>query len=107
MSDKHTDDTERWDSRIHTAEDLFHTASLRWGGDAQMAKAAEEFSELAAVCARDLNGQADRQQFLEELVDARIMIEQLAEQITDDALEETVDEKLCQLDERLHFGDSQ
>ena len=74
---------------------------MRWGGDAQMAKAAEEFSELSAECARELNGQADREEFLEELVDARIMLEQLAWHITDDALEETIEGTLDQLADRL------
>lgn len=78
---------------------------MRWGQQAQMAKAAEEFSELAAVCARDLNNQADLQNLLEELVDARLMIEQLAQHMTGEVLEDTADEKISQLDERLHGGD--
>lgn len=96
--------TGRWDEEIHAAGDLYRDASRQWGTEAQMARAAEEFSELAAICARDLNDQADLQDLLNELVDARVMIEQLAEHITDEALEETADEKLDQLDARLFGG---
>jgi len=91
----------RWDDRVHDAEDIYRSALMSWGNDAQMAKAVEEFAELSAVCARDLNRQADQQQLLEELVDARIMMEQIAQHITDEALEEMVDEGLAQLDERV------
>lgn len=94
-----------WDERVHAEEDLYRDASIKWGDEAQMAKAAEELAELSAVCARDLNGQADQQHFLEELVDARIMIEQLAQHITNEALEEMVDEKMEQLAERVDGGD--
>jgi len=93
--------SERWDDDVHDATDLYRAAARSWSNDAQMAKAAEEFAELAAVCARDLNRQADQQQMLEELVDARIMMEQIAQHITDEALEDMTDEKLAQLDERL------
>jgi hypothetical protein len=91
----------RWDDRVHDAEDIYRAASMSWGSDAQMAKAAEEFAELSAVCARDINRQADKEQLLAELIDARIMIEQIAQHITDGALEEMADEKLTQLDDRL------
>lgn len=91
----------KWDDAIHDAEDLYKSADMRWGGDAQMAKAAEEFSELSAECARDLNGQADPEEFLEEIVDARLMMEQIAQHITDDALEAAVDEALGDLERRV------
>lgn len=95
-----------WDWRFHGSEKLYTRASMQWGGDAQMAKASEEFSELAAVCARDLNGQADQQELLEELVDARLMMEQIAQHITDEALDEMVEEKLEQLKQRLEGAQS-
>lgn len=96
-----------WDDAIHDAEDLYTDADMRWGPDAQMAKAAEEFSELAAECARDLNRQADQEAFLEELVDARVMLEQLAQHVTDDALEDAVDEALDDLQSRVEAEGSE
>lgn len=90
-----------WDDKIHEADGAYREASMRWGGEAQMAKAAEELNELAAECCRDLNGQADPGDFLKEVVDARLMIEQLAEHITDEALEEMVAERLDHLESRL------
>lgn len=90
-----------WDRRIHDAEDQYSRAAMRWGSEAQMAKASEEFSELAAVCARDLNGQADGEDLLQELVDARIMMEQIAWHITDEALDDMAREKVEQLENRL------
>lgn len=96
---------ETWDWRVHRAAPLYREASMAWGHDAQMAKASEEFAELAAICARDLNGQADKTAFLAELVDARIMLEQLTQQITDEALDEMVQQKLERLDERLNGGE--
>lgn len=94
-------DSTDWDRCLHDAEDAYREAAMRWGGDAQMAKAAEEFSELSAACSRDLNGQADPEAFLEEFIDARIMMEQLAQHITDEALQEAAREGLEDLDERL------
>lgn len=102
----HVSTAGRWDERIHAAETLYRDASIKWSSDAQMAKAAEEFSELAAVCARDLNRQADKQELLEEVVDARIMLEQIAQKITDEALEGLAEEKLAELDERVNGGDA-
>lgn len=91
-----------WDWQVHHEDDLFKSATMWWGGDAQMAKAAEEFSELAAVCARDINRQADQEELLRELVDARIMIEQIARHITDEALKNEVERQLNELADRLH-----
>lgn len=96
---------EHWDDRVHDAEDLYTEASIRWGGDAQMAKAAEEFAELAAECVRDWNGQSHPDDLLEELVDARIMMEQVAQHITDEALREAVNEGLADLAERVQGGE--
>jgi hypothetical protein len=97
-----TDIDREWDARIHGEDDLYRDASLAWGHDAQWTKAVEEFSELAAVCARDLNDQADAEDLLAEIVDARIMMEQITRHITDEALDEMAEEKLDELEERLH-----
>jgi len=105
MSGIESSGSDRWDEPVHDAEDLYSKAAMRWGGEAQMAKASEEFSELAAACARDLNGQQDPEELLEELADARIMLEQIAWHITDEALLDVSQEKLHQLDARLHGGD--
>jgi len=94
--------TDDWDEAIHDATDLYRDANIEWGHDAQTAKAAEEFSEFAAVCARDLNGQAEFEEFLRELIGARLMMEQMVQQISDDALRQKADKQLKELEERIH-----
>lgn len=89
-------------SAIDRRDKLYRQASLRWGNDAQLAKAAEECSEFAAVCNRSINGQADMEQFLEELVDAQIMLDQMKTHITDDAFETAMDDALDDLERRLN-----
>jgi NTP pyrophosphatase (non-canonical NTP hydrolase) len=81
--------------------DLYSRAQIAWGRDAQLAKAAEEFAELAAEVNRLQNDQTTADRLLEEMADARIMLEQLETDFTDDAVERAYQDKLAQLDDRL------
>lgn len=87
-------DTER-------SEDLYAKAQIAWGRDAQLAKAAEEFAELAAEVNRLQNEQTTLNRLLEEMADARIMLEQLETDFTNEAVEGVYQKKLAQLDDRL------
>lgn len=86
-------------------EALYARAQMAWGHDAQMAKAAEEFAELAAAVNRAMNGQADARELLEEMADAKLMLEQLETDFTDEAVEEAFQEKVAALEARLPGGD--
>lgn len=83
------------------AEDLYAKAQIAWGRDAQLAKESEEFAELAAEVARLQNEQTTHDALLEEMADARIMLEQLETDFTDDAVEERYQHKLAKLRARL------
>lgn len=87
-------------------EELYRQAQMQWGHEAQMQKAAEEFAEVAAVLNRALLGQADGDEVLDELADARIMLEQMETLHTDEAVEERLAEKTCDLEARLAGGSS-
>lgn len=95
--------SERWDSALDDS-DLRELAEKAWGMDAQKNKAAEELSELAACLNRDLNGQQDWQEFVEELVDARIMLWQMERWVRDDHLEAELRDSLRSLRARLPEG---
>lgn len=94
MSESDTTDAGR-------ADELYARAQIAWGRDAQLTKAAEEFAELSAEVSRLQNEQTTLDRLLEEMADARIMLEQLETDFTDEAVEQTYKEKLAQLDERL------
>lgn len=91
---------ERWDAQLEES-DLREHAAAAWGTDAQLNKAAEEFAELAAAINRDLNGQQDRDEFLRELVDARLMLWQVELLFTERELESGLADALDDLDHRL------
>lgn len=93
-------DAGRWDARL-AQSDLRTRAARAWGDEAQLSKAAEECSELAAAINRDLNGQQDPDDLLTELVDVRIMLWQLTRGFGDAALAARLDERLDDLGERL------
>lgn len=82
-------------------DDLYAKAQIAWGRDAQLAKAAEEFAELAAEVNRIQNDQSSADALLDEMADARIMLEQLETDFTDEAVEERYEEKIAALEERL------
>jgi NTP pyrophosphatase (non-canonical NTP hydrolase) len=107
MSDEggqYTGGTGRWDKRL-VDSNLRKQADRSWGKEAQIDKAAEEFAELAAALNRDLNGQQDREELLEELVDARVMLWQLELMFTSEELETELDVALNDLAYRLEvFG---
>lgn len=96
-----------WQIRSRTATNLYDDAMREWGERAQIAKASEECAELAAVLARDLNGQANVAVLLQEIVDVRIMLEQLARTmgLDQDHLEAEVTTRLQHLDSRLNGGE--
>jgi NTP pyrophosphatase (non-canonical NTP hydrolase) len=83
------------------AYDLYARAQIAWGRDAQLAKAAEEFAELAAEVNRVQNDQTTANRLLEEMADARIMLEQLETDFTDEAVDDVYERKLEELEERL------
>jgi NTP pyrophosphatase (non-canonical NTP hydrolase) len=82
-------------------DDLYAKAQIAWGRDAQLSKAAEEFSELAAEVNRLQNDQTTLNRLLEEMADARIMLEQLETDFTDEAVDDAYRRKLEALGERL------
>jgi len=96
MTDRQTEGSRR--------EDLYDKAWIRWQQDQQLAKAAEEFCELAAVLCRAQNGQASLGEILEETVDARIMLEQLESQLSDEKLDQQMEKALDDLEDRLSIG---
>lgn len=87
--------------RAEEREDLYAEAQIAWGREAQLSKAAEEFSELAAAVNRLQNDQISAEALLEEMADARIMLEQLETDFTDEAVEDAYQEALDDLHERL------
>lgn len=100
-------DVNRWDAPITEADDLYDRARQQWGDDAQLAKLAEEAAELSAVASRALNGQADPDTFLEELVDTRLMIEQFAYTYSPERIDPAVDDAVGDLEDRLDRFDGQ
>jgi NTP pyrophosphatase (non-canonical NTP hydrolase) len=92
--------TDRWDARLKES-DLRKRTTRAWGPDAQKNKAAEECSELAAALNRDLNGQQDREELLEEFIDARVMLWQLTLMFTEEELGAALDAALDDLADRL------
>jgi len=97
-------EAERWDAAL-SESDLRKRADLAWSRDSQLNKAAEEFSELSAAINRSLNGQQERENLLQELVDARVMLWQLELLFTDEELTEELEIVLNDLDQRLElFG---
>lgn len=58
---------------------IYHKASSKWGVESQMIVACEEFAELIVEVAKHLNGKRgiDTSGLIDELADARIMIEQI------------------------------
>jgi hypothetical protein len=97
-------ETERWDQRL-IESNLRKQADRSWGREAQINKAAEELAELTAALNRDLNGQQDREELLEELVDARVMLWQLELMFTAEELEAELDVALNDLEYRLEVFD--
>lgn len=94
----------RWDDPL-IESDLRDRAERSWGRDAQINKAAEEFSELSAALNRELNNQQPRDELLEEYADARIMLWQLELMFSEDELEQALEQALDDLEERLEvFG---
>lgn len=83
---------------------LYTDAKTSWGLEAQLNKAAEEFAELAAALNRDLNNQQDREELLQEMADARLMLEQLEHSLfdtvfVDDAIQQAAEDLRQQLNE--------
>lgn len=80
----------------------YNDAQVSWGREAQMNKAAEEFSKLAAALNRDLIGQQDPDELLKEVADARLMLEQLEHSLfnsdhVDAAVQEATDDLIVRL----------
>lgn len=82
-------------------EDLYRRAREEWGTDAQLTKAAEEFAEVAATINRLQNEQASRDDVLEELVDAQLMLEQLQLEYRDAEYQAALEEAIVDLEDRL------
>lgn len=89
------------DGEVKRPDDLYAKAQIAWGREAQLAKAAEEFSELAAEVNRLQNDQSTTARLLDEMADARVMLEQLETDFTDEAVEDVYQRKLESLEDRL------
>ena len=88
--------------------EVYQKALLKWGYEAQLDMAIEEFAELTqAICKVKRKGLIEAQtNLIEEMVDAQIMLEQLkivcqAIPDFDQKHEETLNKKLKRLDEML------
>lgn len=101
MSGSGADDTKReWDARIRSEESqaLFQRASETWGGSkGQVEKAIEEFEELIDALEAELEGEPDHRETLKEIVDARVMLGQLALYRTETALAGAVEVRMDRL----------
>jgi len=86
-------------------EEVYKGAWLSWGTKAQLTKAAEEFAETAAVINRAQNDQADLDEIIDELADARLMLEQLEWQFDDDAVDEAIADAVADLKHRVEVHD--
>ncbi|MBK5145973.1 hypothetical protein I2494_20090 [Budviciaceae bacterium BWR-B9] len=62
--------------KMMNKNELYRKALQRYGADAQLAKLAEEASELSAAVIRNLLCQGDERAMAEEIADIEIMIEQ-------------------------------
>lgn len=103
-SDAAENGTRRWDAPLDVS-DLRKRAARAWGPVAQKNKAAEEFSELSAALNRELNGQQDHEELLEEFADARLMLWQMELMFSEEELEAALDDALDDLAHRLEvFG---
>jgi len=95
---------ERWDADLRRST-LRLEAEEAWETQAQITKAAEEFSELTAALNRMLNDQQDHNELLDELVDARLMLWQLELLFDEERLEQALADGLNDLEHRLEvFG---
>ncbi|CDK38211.1 hypothetical protein [Halorubrum sp. AJ67] len=95
-------EAERWDATL-TESNLRMRADMAWSVDSQLNKAAEEFSEFSAAINRALNEQQERDELLQELVDARLMLWQLELRFTDEELAEELETALEDLEHRLEL----
>lgn len=94
----------RWDDRP-AESDLRERADEVWGTEAQINKAAEVLSEIAAALNRHINGQQDPDEAGDEFVDARVMLWQMEMLWTDDQLTDRLDVLIDDLEERIErFG---
>ncbi|MFP4218436.1 MAG: hypothetical protein ACLFR6_06320 [Salinarchaeum sp.] len=103
MNNSPTESTDETRMSVADREDLYAKAQIRWTHEAQLAKAAEEFAELAAVVSRWQNDQTTAEEILDEMADAKIMLEQLETVFTDEAVDTAFNRKLTELKNRLQY----
>lgn len=92
--------TDRWDARLEESA-LRERADEAWGRTAQLNKAAEECSELAAALNRYLNHQQDHEALRGEFIDTYVMLWQLEVLFHEFELEDALDDALDDLEHRL------
>lgn len=87
-------------------EDTFREAIETWGIVAQADMAIEECGELIVELSHWKRGRDNREEVIEELVDIRIMSEQLRWYLGPDFVDPEIEPAMDQLRERLDEADS-
>lgn len=92
-----------WDDRLRDDDFIqaCHGAVRQWGEDAQFNKCAEESSELAAAINRLLNPESERNDPLEELIDARLVMEVVSTVYPTEELSRKMDEQVADFKRRV------
>lgn len=102
---------ETWIEKLKTSklnckvldENVLKCAIIAFGDEHQKLKAIEEFSELTKEICKDVGEKGNRENLLEEFVDAQIMMDQLKMmyKFTDDELKSMRNRKISRLNRRL------
>lgn len=97
-----------WDWRLRTehAQDILRGAMDRWGEPAQIDMMGEESAELSRAVHRYQNGRDEVDALVEEVVDARILMEQLTVSgvLPQSAIQDRVEERIERLEGRVMDG---
>lgn len=86
-----SDNNDKWDT--------YQRATDQWGEDEQVCMAVGEIGELLALLGRHVQGRLDRDDAIDEIADAQIMLEQLQEIVGRHEVEARKREKV----RRLHY----
>lgn len=97
-----------WDHLLRTerAVEVLKAAPERWGEDAQVNMMGEEAAELSRAVHRFMNGRDGVEALAEEVVDARILMDQLAVSgiIPQSMLQDMMEDRLDRLEGRVFDG---
>jgi len=85
------------------SSELYRRAITTWGEEAQRWMVVEEISEFLDTLAKAIRGRASRQELVDELADAQIMLEQIMIlfSLSENEVEEAKRRKLERLESRL------